>query len=430
MTKNILFVTYGGGHARMITPVLHELDKRSDINYHLLALTIGGPIVKSCGYDFLGFKDFLTPEDTEALAWGKKLAKDHHVPESGITEEEAIAYLGLCYWDLVCRHGEEEAARLWNEQGRHAFLPISVLERIITKLQSDLVVTTNSPKSEHAAIEAANKLGVASLSMVDLFGIYHFHKMTAQHIAVLSEKTIDNMIAEGVTRPRDAFYVVGNPAFDLAFDYRGPIDTDFRKAYIPNMPPDAKTLMWADMPAYWNLTTKVMHVRSDEEVLHDLDILADVTAKEDAHLLIRPHPSQPHAIYEQWMNKMQHKHVHFVGSTPLYPLLKASDVIISYGSTVTVEALLMQRRVIQIKYYDDFSDLPIGEWGLCWLAQDHADIQRCVHESFYDETIAAQMAARVQELLPHERSAPRILQLIEEILQQPKPVHALSATSH
>src|SRR5689334_9626970 len=122
--KKILFVTYGGGHAAMVERVAHALAPYG-FAIEILALTLGGPHFKRRNIPYLGFKDFLTSQDTEALEWGKKLAALTHRPDSGIAEEEAIAYLGLSYWDMALREGEEEAARRWAEKQRNAFLPIS-----------------------------------------------------------------------------------------------------------------------------------------------------------------------------------------------------------------------------------------------------------------------------------------------------------------
>lgn len=417
MPPKVLFVTYGGGHARMITPVMHFLKNDASVRMQALALTTGGPIFKSEGLSFLGYRDFITPQDTLARAWGEKLAATHHTPETGIEEEESIAYLGLSYWDLIQRHGEEEAARLWAEQGRHAFLQLTVFERILDKLKPDLVVTTNSPKSERAATTVAKQKGIATLALIDLFGVHHFHTVGSDHIAVLSDCTIGNMQAKGVNKPREAFHITGNPAFDHAFDYRGPIDIDWRRQHFPSIPADAKILLWADMPAYWNLEKWQLHVRSDAEVIRDLDTMAAAARDNNAHLLIRPHPSQERTLYDSWLAKHRYPYAHYAGRMPLYQQLKSVDVIISHASTVTVEALLMERRVVQLKHYQGtFTDMPLGEWKLAWLAQNNGEISQRVCEALNDDAEALAMQQRVREILPQEKAAPKVAALIKDIL--------------
>ena len=121
MKKKVLFVTYGGGHAAMIVPVIRSLEKYTDIEIESLALTTGGAYFKRHGLPYKGYKDFITPEDTQALEYGEKLSAIHHNPESGIDEEETIAYLGLSYFELVQQHGEEKAAELWEQWARCFF---------------------------------------------------------------------------------------------------------------------------------------------------------------------------------------------------------------------------------------------------------------------------------------------------------------------
>jgi len=417
MTKTVLFVTYGGGHARMIIPIIRALESDTDFRIETLALTTGGPIFKSENLPFKGFKDFLDPaKDKEALAWGKKLAAIHHSPDSGMEEAESVAYLGLSYWDLALRYGEAEAARLWAEKGRHAFLPLTVMERVIDVVKPDMVVTTNSPKSEQAAIEVANKRNIPTLSTVDLFGIRHFHPLEAKFITVLCQKTIDNMRAEGVNKPDSAFIIAGNPAFDRAFDYRGPIDYAYRKIHFPNLDFNKPMLLWIDMPAYWNLIERRLHTREPSEVIRDLDTLADAAAKNDGFMLIRPHPSQPRAIYDDWMKKYNHPHVAYAGGVPLYPLLKAVDVVATYTSTVSVEALLMHRKVIQLQYHPGESDLPLGQWGVAWQVRSPQSLPNILEAALNDVEEWQHMQERISNLLPQEKAGPKVATHIKQIL--------------
>lgn len=416
MAEHILFVTYGGGHARMIAPVVRELQNNPDIKITTIALTTGGAIFKSEGLPYKGYRDFITPADTEALAWGKKLAAIHHSPDSGIEEEESIAYLGLSYWDLMTRFSEKEAEQRWQEQGRHAFLQVSVFERIIAQLKPDIVVTTNSPRSERAAVEVANRLGILTLSIADLFGIQHFHALESQYIAVLSEGTIDGMLAEGVNLPRDHFFVTGNPAFDRAFECRGPIDFAWRRQHFPQWPGNAKTLLWIDMPAYWKLSQNELHQRDDAEILFDLDSLAVAAKANDAHLLLRPHPSQQRGIYEKWIKQSGHAHVFFAGDVPLYPLLNAVDVVATYTSTVGVEALLMYRKLIQLKYHPGKTDMPLGELEMAWLAHAPEELSGVLHDALTNELNWQFRQKRIEQFLPQQRSAPLVAETILSLL--------------
>lgn len=416
MGKTILFVAYGAGHVRMIIPVIRELQKVPGLRIEVLGLTLAQPVLAKEGIAYHGFKDFLYPDDHEALAWGRKLAASHHKPDSGISEDEAVAYLGLCYWELVVRNGEEAAAAMWQQQGRHAFYPLIALERVIDCIKPDLVVTTNSPRSERAAVTVANARGIPSLSMVDLVGIKHFHALEATYITVLTQHAIDNMIAEGVKRPREAFHITGNPAFDAAQDYAGPRDMAWRRQHFPLLADDAKTLLWIDVSGYWNMDTLTFHTRDDAEVLADLERVAQAAKMHNTCLLVRPHPTQRKALFHDWLNACGHTHVFYAGEIPLYPLLQVVDVVASYNSTTCIEAVLMERETLMLKPYRAQHDLPLGEWGLAWLAHDWNEFSQCLGEALYDRAAAEEKRARARALLPAERAAPKVATLICDIL--------------
>jgi hypothetical protein len=419
VTKVVLFVTYGGGHAKMVAPVVRELMGNPQVHIEVLALTVGGVIFRNEGLPYKGYKDFITQGDEAALAWGRQLAAQH--PESGIIgieEAESIAYLGLCYWDLVTRFGETEAARLWDEKGRHAFLPISILERIVRHIMPDLVVTTNCPKSEHAAVIAAKKLGIPTLSMVDLFGVQHFYTLESDTMTVLTECVIESLLESGVKQPREAFLVTGNPAFDPALEYRGPTDYVWRHQHFPQIPPDAKLVLWTDMPAYWNLAEHSLYTRDTEEILSDLDMMYNAAKENDAYLLIRPHPSQPRDLFDQWITEIADPCVLYAGGLSLYPLLKAVDILVTYTCTTALEAVLMYRRCIQLEKRcpGGSADMPISDMGLAWKAQGANDMSQVMNQALNNKLEWQQIQERIKLLLPQEKAAPKVASVIKKIL--------------
>ncbi|MDE3017089.1 MAG: hypothetical protein KGI29_09270 [Pseudomonadota bacterium] len=424
MRRTVLFVTYGGGHAAMAAPVIRALASYP-IRTETLALTLAGPYFKRQGLPYKGFKDFLLPEDTEALDWGKKLAALHHHPETGIGEEEAIAYLGLSYRDLVTRLGEQEAARLWEEKGRNAFFPLSMLERVIDRAKPDMVVTTNSPRGEYAAQIAASKRGIPTLAMVDLFGLFNFYRIEADYVAVISPIVIDNMRRDTGLREGQKFLITGNPAFDPAFDCRGPVDHAWRRRFFPALPDHAKALLWIDDSGYVDKATGLLHVRGAEEIADNLDILADAARRNDGYLLIRPHPSQQRAPFDAWMRKTAHPHVMLAGEAPLYPLLNACDAVATFSSTVGCEALLTGRPVIQLGYYPGEFNMRLGDWGVARWAETPERLPEAVRQSF-SGNMPEDMQARIAAMFPQEKAAPKIAKAIDDILygREPSGVHA------
>ena len=141
-----LVVTYGGGHANIAIPVIHELTRRG-WKVTALGATTAGPQLRAAGIPAVGYRDLLTPADGDAVSAGERLAPTSHDPASGIALEESVAYLGLSYQDLVGRIGADEAAARWSRWGRHALLPLGPMRRAIERWRPDVVVATSSPKS-------------------------------------------------------------------------------------------------------------------------------------------------------------------------------------------------------------------------------------------------------------------------------------------
>lgn len=415
--KKILFVGYGNGHADMFVPILKQLHSDANIHAEALILTLGAAVFKRAGLSYRGYKDFLRTDDTQAYAWGEKLAAEFHNPASGIEEAESVAYLGLSYWDLVVRHGEEMAAKLWQEKGRHAFLQLTVLERVFDEVRPDFVVVTNSPKSEHAAAMVARQRGIPSLALVDLFGVHHYQALATDYVGVLCTGTINNLRSEWPERPDDSYWITGNPAFDAAFDYRGPADHRWRHTQFPEIADDKKIAVWLDETHYWDLEKRQWHFRSDAEIATDLDAVTKAAADNDCHLIVYPHPSQDTKLHQAWRSKHPNAAITLATGAPLlYPLLNIANVVMAYTSISMIEAVLMQRRVIQIKYYKDHTDMPLGAWGMAWLSDNTACLTDTLRDALHNDIRAQQMQQTAASIFPQQKAAPLIIERIKQIL--------------
>lgn len=213
-----LFVSYGGGHVKALLPVADRVRQLGIAQPVYLALTTAAAQVKRSSLPVLGFRDFLLPTDERAKAKGEELAAQ--LPLQAAEREESVAYLGLSYVEMEERLGREEAAEHYRRYGRQAFLPLGILKRVIGACRPELVVTTNSPRAERAAIETAGALGVPSVCLVDLLGIWERELLAqpgyASALCVLNEGVRRSLVNAG--RPADDVHVTGNPAFDTLND--------------------------------------------------------------------------------------------------------------------------------------------------------------------------------------------------------------------
>jgi hypothetical protein len=341
-----LFVTYGGGHVEMCLPVLRALRALvPDCEVQILALTTAAGVARRAGEQPLGFRDFCHGSDGErAIAYGAQLVGDQQHPD--VAREESLAYLGLNFLEWVQELGEAGAWQRWREQGRQGFRPVRLFQRILAQLRPDVVVATNSPRSEQAALEAAQALGIATLSMVDLFALpgdpYRKRSVHADRIAVLSEATRRNLLAAGV--PSDRIVVTGNPAFDgLTGDEANAAADRFRAEHgwgdrpvvlwAGHMEPDDADPRWAGA----GLGNAVQRT-----LLHWLE------AQADACLAIRYHPNEWH----RFEPPPRHPRVHWSepGREGLLPVLAAADVVLVQATTVGAQAHAAGKQVLGLAF--------------------------------------------------------------------------------
>lgn len=404
--KTVLVVTYGGGHARMVAPIVERLKGRNDIRIVLLALTTAQMIFDSLGIEYRTFKDYLTNADKDIRFHGQRLLKDLQDQGALVEREESIAYLGASYVDLLSKIGEANAAAEYARLGRLAFCPTSFLERIFDVEAPDFVVVTNSPRAERAAVDVANSRGIRSLAMVDLFGIHHFYPIQSTYVSVLSEFVIDNMRTEGVEIERTNYWVTGNPAFDFVYSYKSRI----------NKSHGLKRVLWADMPAYWDVSRRELYVRTSEDILRDLNDLLLSARHLNFKLVVRPHPSQHLGLYKKFISEAECDLICL--STELEPLAAVDgvDVVATYTSTLGVEAVLLGKPLVQLKNYLGPCDVPLGEMGMAYLVENREHLHNQLRSALYDTKANEKMRALVNKRLPTEACSESICERIISIL--------------
>jgi len=67
--KKLLIVSYGGGHARMLRPVVESLERKGGYEISILALTTAQKEFEGVDSSILGYKDFFT--SGEVIRYGQ-----------------------------------------------------------------------------------------------------------------------------------------------------------------------------------------------------------------------------------------------------------------------------------------------------------------------------------------------------------------------
>lgn len=354
----VFCVTYGSGHVAMIAPIAKRLRMQGH-DVIILGLTTAEAYLQAQGIDSIGFRHLLEPTDQEALAWGVRLTENMD-QSSLIHPDETIAYLGLSYLDLIHREGPDQAARLYAEQGRHAFLPVSILRRALGRFHPDMVLATNSPRAERAAIIAAGQMGIPSVCVNDLFALQEYQWLGkpgyADKVCVLNEPVKSFLVERG--RSPSEVEITGNPAFDRLSAPELVIQgASLRETRQWN---DGKsTLLWASQPEPARhpfapkKTGDPTLPRKIETILRQL-----VRQRDDLRLVVRYHPSENVCFVPE-------ENVEFSPTgEDLGALLYAVDAVAVICSTVGLEAALIGKPVFSVEASVFSADAPYAEQGI------------------------------------------------------------------
>ncbi len=355
--KKVLFVAYGSGHIKMVVPLAQALAESGRAEPVVLALTTAAPVARAAGLAVIQFKDFVTSGDGAALQLGERLMQG--LGGQVDDPQETAAYLGLSMADLIDEVGAEKAELAYRQFGRQAFLPVRTLHRILRQVMPDLVVCTNSPRAERAAVLGARQLGIPSVCVVDLFAIDEVKWIGspdyADQVCVLNESVRQFLLAAG--RSGEQVVVTGNPGFDAL-----------------NAPATLVQGRQIREARGWLNRRVILWPTQVEPPFHPFDgrpgdptlparalaaVMQWVLARTDSVLCIRPRagealpivPADPRIVFtgQDW---------------PLAPLLHATDLVVTLTSTVGLEGHLAGCRLIQVlgSVFDEA--MPLARYGI------------------------------------------------------------------
>ncbi|MGL5840134.1 MAG: hypothetical protein ACRCY3_16710 [Sphingorhabdus sp.] len=324
----------------------------------LLALTTAAAKARAAGEVYIGFSDLKHHAAAGAEDYARQLCPNPN-PNGPVSIEETLAYHGANFADLATREGEAAARALWDAQGRQAFLPIDFMTHVLTEYSPDVVIATNSPRTEKATVIAAGRLGIPALCVVDLFALQEVKWIGkpgfANRVAVLNETVRALMIDCG--RSADEVIVTGNPALDAVND-RMTIEAGAALRAAKGWNDGRLTILWAstvepDRHPFTGAVGDPSLPRRAEAALREI-----VKNDDRLRLVVRYHPSEQIAFTTS--NRVEFSPV----SEPLHPLLHAVDLVTITASTVGLEAWLARRPLISVDRSVFTADAPYSQMGI------------------------------------------------------------------
>lgn len=335
LKKTLMMVCYGGGHVKILEPLYQVL--KSEYSVKILALTSAAGYLESKNVPYITFRDFKHCFSPKVIEYGKKLFLD--IKESNdVKVEESLYYLGCSYFDLVSDLGERDAIIRYKNEGRSVFYPENTVDKIISEVSPDILITTNAPRAERASLSAARKRGIPTLCINDgvwiegaTSGVLDIvNQNLADTICVLS-KQVENRIAERRSDFRSKVIVTGTPVFDSIKSIKRQKKTSIT------------TILFADCDLPGSLP-QYPGIKADPTLGDRIrSKLNELAGMHNWIVIFRPHPSQT-IDYSQYKNiTVSDKR------DSLHMLLAQSDIVITNISTVGIEGKAMGLGLVSIE---------------------------------------------------------------------------------
>ena len=378
--RRALFVTYGAGHIAMVAPVIRELQRREPgIHIDLLALTTGAHAARAMGFAPLGYRDFVHWYNADTLQKhaAPVLADTRHPM---IDEKETVAYLGINFEDLHQQLGAQAAAQAYAAKGRWAFMPLNFMRRLLDHLKPDVVVTTNSPRTEEASIAVAAEMDIPSVCMVDLFSPvgdpFLNRTVYADALTTISELGKRNLVAGGVQAER--IHITGSPAFDSLTDplpIKQAADDRARLGWQ-----QLKVVLW---PGHLELLPESMSKVDDPAKFpKDAERMLRNYVATNLHtaLVVRYHPNhvahfaadkkQDRVLWSDASTRHVHRDIHLC------------DVAVVQATTVGLEAAIAGKSVISLDHSPSRAVFPCSQQGISRGIESFAELPGALHAAF------------------------------------------------
>ncbi len=158
---------------------------------------------------------------------------------------------------------------------------------------------------------------------------------------------------------REKAVITGNPELDAPQEYtkvRTPPDELRRQMGIVE---GEKAVLFVgqpyvgltagDSPVYWEKQTSA--------------IMTAVSQIDNCRLVLRPHPTESNGIYEAVARRVGAADCIFGRQSDLVSLINACDLTVVWNSTVSLDALMLGKRVLILDLYGYDTGIPFGELG-------------------------------------------------------------------
>jgi hypothetical protein len=322
--KSILFVTYGGGHSRIIIKLIKS-GYFDGFKITILALNNAIKDFQEARISFFTLYDFihLFKDYSRSINYYKEIIRlKFYKSSENVTYSNIELYLALGFIDSeINGKNPVDIIKKFMINGKNSLVPINIMKLIIQDLEPNLVIVTCGVRYEKAAVIASSLLKVPNLRIDDILGEDRYVNTKFSFFSVVNSIGKKNLVKKlGKSFSRKIF-ITGNPNLSLK-SYNNIRKNEF-----------LYDLAFFTQPDF--LETKLI-----------IDKLISISYTNKLRLIIKIHPSENMIDYKEFLYNKNFLVSKTIDSNQI---LINSKLILTINSTIGLQAVLNNKDLILIR---------------------------------------------------------------------------------
>ncbi len=211
-------------------------------------------------------------------------------------------------------------------------------------------------------------------------------------VAVMGEQSSNDMIAQGV--PSEKITITGQPGFDRLIVPESDLCVRIRSEL--GVMKGEKMILFVSQPYYVGAFNSY---RIRQEMVRAIVQVCD--AMKNTILCVKPHPGEDVQDLKRLIGK-ESQAVMIDKTKDIVPLVKACDVVVTFFSTVALQAIYVGRPVVNVAFPGSGGGQLYEKSGVTWVARSQDEVEehiRTLTSEGRDNEIASREKARKKFLL-------------------------------
>ncbi|KUO75979.1 MAG: hypothetical protein APF77_24460 [Clostridia bacterium BRH_c25] len=406
MSKKVFIPTYGGGHVKIVIPIIKELLARG-YEVVVLGLTSSALALTAEGIKYKGMKDYISlfPEKEEIYEIGIRLLDKNFNQDSGLDRDEILLYLGINILDISIQKGsKKDAMDLFEEKGRGAFFPYYSIKRIVEYEKPDAILVTCGQRTEKAAGVVGEELNIPVVRVIDLLGEDDVLPYKAS-VCVMNEIVKNNILKNNPHLKGSDIFVTGQPNIELAGDTMK--FQTFNSMY--NIHKYNKIITFFSQPR---------NTQREQVINHLIKLFIQ---KPNYLCLYKLHPNEDIGLYNKYMS-IKPQNLVIEKNIDLNSAILFTDIAITFFSTVGLQLIAQDKPLITVNLSKTPYSTDYSKYNCSVEIQDLALLGDTIESLFdYNHDLSKKLKAGRSKMLIPKSAASNIVDVIQiKLLKQTK----------